>query len=79
MFWQDYFVVLFLILQDFLIQNGDYGRLFKGDISVTSLFIFESILSTKQGKKLHHLRQHLSSKQRGLMDGTKGHSFIYKF
>jgi hypothetical protein len=41
--------------------------------------IFENILSAKQWRKLQYLRQHLSSKERGLMDGTKGHSFIYKF
>jgi len=66
-------------LQDFLIQKRDYKRLFKEDIAVIFSPIFKSILSAKQEKKLQHSRQYFSSKERGLMDGTERHFFIYKF
>jgi hypothetical protein len=42
------FLFFFFILQDFLIQNGDYERLFKGDISVIFLSIFFIIVGKRK-------------------------------
>jgi len=42
------FLFFFFILQDFLIQNGDYERLFKGDISAIFLSIFFIIVGKRK-------------------------------
>jgi hypothetical protein len=56
MWWQrclEFFCCSFPFLQDFLIQKGDYKRLFKGDISATFLLIFRACFQLNKGRNFN--------------------------